>query len=77
MTWFRRLRKPKPDETKRWYELTDKAYERLLKTKDWSALTEVECELAAIWRLQADVNNGGYIQYYGNWVVGQFENHGF
>jgi hypothetical protein len=24
-------------------------------------------ELAALWRLEADVNNGGYLQFLGNW----------
>lgn len=29
--------------------------------------TDWQRELAALWRLQADVNNGGYLQFLGNW----------
>lgn len=35
--------------------------------KDWSRLTETEQEMAALWKMAADVYNGGFILFYCNW----------
>jgi hypothetical protein len=32
----------------------------------------VQHELVALWRMEADINNGGFLQFLGNWGV---ENH--
>ena len=34
---------------------------------DWSKLDEREQEIAALWKLIADVYNGGFIQFFCNW----------
>jgi hypothetical protein len=58
-----------------WYDLTDK-YHGLAIDSD----ADLEClpeewqrELAALWRLEADVNNGGYLQFLQNWGVRSHE----
>lgn len=33
---------------------------------DWEALDEAEQELAALWKLEADMFNGGFLQFFGN-----------
>jgi hypothetical protein len=52
-----------------WYDITDRAHERTFAhDARLSALpTEWERELAALWRLEADVNNGAYLQFLSNW----------
>ena len=52
-----------------WYDITDK-YHGLTLTQDGeldSLSEEWQRELAALWRLEADVNNGGYLQFFVNW----------
>jgi len=41
----------------------------LLKEAGWKldALPSREQDLCALWRLEADMNNGGFIQFFGNW----------
>lgn len=41
----------------------------LLKQAGWQldALPSREQDLCALWRLEADMNNGGFIQFFGNW----------
>lgn len=34
---------------------------------DWSKLDEDEQEIAALWKLYVDINNGGFIQFFCNW----------
>lgn len=34
---------------------------------DWSRLDEDEQEIAALWKLYVDINNGGFIQFFCNW----------
>ena len=34
---------------------------------DWSRLDEDEQEIAALWKLFVDINNGGFIQFFCNW----------
>lgn len=34
---------------------------------DWSKLDEREQEIAALWKLTADIYNGGFIQFFCNW----------
>jgi hypothetical protein len=52
-----------------WYDITHRAHERTFAhDARLSALpTEWERELAALWRLEADVNNGAYLQFLRNW----------
>lgn len=52
-----------------WYDLTDKYHGQTLES-DGNLLSlsqEWQRELAAIWRLEADVNNGTYLQFIENW----------
>jgi Domain of unknown function (DUF4375) len=52
-----------------WYDITGKYHEQTFShdcrlsslPEDWQR------ELAAIWRLEADVNNGAYLQFLANW----------
>ncbi len=41
----------------------------LLKQSDWQleTLPSREQDLCALWRLEADMNNGGFLQFFGNW----------
>lgn len=34
---------------------------------DWSRLDEDKQEIAALWKLYVDINNGGFIQFFCNW----------
>ena len=58
-----------------WYDLTDKYHGQTLETDgSLSSLShEWQRELAAIWRVEADVNNGTYLQFIGNWDVETYE----
>lgn len=39
------------------------------KAADWkvAALSQSDRELVALWRMEADINNGGFLQFFGNW----------
>ncbi|UOG73234.1 DMP19 family protein [Hymenobacter tibetensis] len=51
-----------------WDKLTEPALDKLISNQsNWSALTEREQELAAIWKLEMDMHNGGFIQFFCNW----------
>ena len=54
-----------------WYEITDRYNNcTLAHGQDLSSLpSEWQRELAALGRLEGDVNNGGYIQFLCNWGV--------
>ena len=39
---------------------------------DTKLITPAQHELVALWRMEADINNGGFLQFLGNWGV---ENH--
>ena len=34
---------------------------------DWTKLDNDEQEIAALWKLFVDINNGGFIQFFCNW----------
>lgn len=52
-----------------WYDITGKYHERTFSSdcELQSLPEEWQRELAAIWRLEADVNNGAYLQFFSNW----------
>ena len=52
-----------------WYDATGKYHEQTFShdCRLSSLPEEWQRELAAIWRLEADVNNGGYLQFLSNW----------
>ncbi|MGG4605288.1 DUF4375 domain-containing protein [Paenalcaligenes sp. Me131] len=55
-----------------WDLLQDPLYEAAMKKmadNEWdiSRLTPRDQELVALWRLEADVNNGGFLQFFCNW----------
>jgi hypothetical protein len=52
-----------------WFDITDKYHEQTFshECRLSSLPEEWQRELAAIWRLEADVNNGGYLQFLSNW----------
>src|ERR1700728_552067 len=52
-----------------WYDATGKYHERTFShdCRLSSLPEEWQRELAAIWRLEADVNNGAYLQFFSNW----------
>lgn len=51
-----------------WEQLQDEGI-AALKAADWKldALPWREQQLSALWRLEADVNNGGFLQFFCNW----------
>ena len=52
-----------------WYDLCLKFHE-MTASSDWSLDSLVhdwQRKLAALWRLEADTNNGGYLQFVCNW----------
>jgi hypothetical protein len=52
-----------------WFEACVKAHERTFpyQSRLSSLPNEWEREMAALWRLEADVNNGGCLQFFCNW----------
>ena len=52
-----------------WYDLTEEYHKRTFdhECRLSSLPAEWQRELAAIWRLEADVNNGAYLQFLANW----------
>src|SRR5438105_4774660 len=52
-----------------WLEITGKYHERTFKDEgELSSLPSAwQRELAALWRLEADINNGAYLQFLENW----------
>jgi hypothetical protein len=52
-----------------WYDVTEKFHARTFEhgSKLSSLPEEWQRELAALWRLEADVNNGAYLQFLSNW----------
>ena len=59
----------KPEDLdNKWFDRTIKFAEKLSENgDDWNALPEREQELAALWKLQTDMYNGGFIQFFCNW----------
>jgi tetratricopeptide (TPR) repeat protein len=56
------------DLEKKWFNFTGKFNKKLIENGgDWDALSEKEQELAALWKLEADMYNGGFIQFFCNW----------
>jgi len=55
------------DLDKKWFDATIKYVEKLsVNNENWDALTEEEQDLAALWKLEADMYNGGFIQFFCN-----------
>jgi len=51
----------------KWFDFTVKFTEKLTQNgNDWDALSEKEQELAALWKLEMDMYNGGFIQFFCN-----------
>jgi hypothetical protein len=50
-----------------WYEITGKYHQKAGGRALSSLPEEWQRELAAVWRLEADVNNGAYLQFLANW----------
>ncbi|AGC47039.1 hypothetical protein MYSTI_05763 [Myxococcus stipitatus DSM 14675] len=55
-----------------WHLEQDALYEHALARlqqvhRDSSALPQAERELVALWRMEADINNGGFMQFFCNW----------
>src|SRR5687767_8604146 len=63
------MRSPPANVGMDWYEVTSRYHQRTLAhDAELSSLPEVwQRELAALWRLEADVNNGAYLQFLTNW----------
>ena len=58
-----------------WYDATRRYHERTFPQDGrLASLPERwQRELAALWRLEADVNNGGYLQFLANWGRESYE----
>lgn len=55
-----------------WDLIQDRLYDEALNRMqqagwDVDAVSERDRELVALWRLEADVDNGGFLQFFGNW----------
>lgn len=51
-----------------WYDYALKFVDKKNKQEQgWSGLTSEEQEIAALWLLEVDVYNGGFIQFFCNW----------
>jgi hypothetical protein len=52
-----------------WYDITEEYHKRTFEHDGRlsSLQTDWQRELAALWRLEADVNNGAYLQFLANW----------
>lgn len=57
------------DIDKKWFDFTSTYVTKLNETggRDWTTLNEEEQELAALWKLEMDMYNGGFIQFFCNW----------
>jgi hypothetical protein len=56
------------DLDKKWFDFTLKFVEKLSSNnEDWNVLSEKEQELAALWKLEMDMYNGGFLQFFCNW----------
>ena len=52
----------------KWFDFTIKFAKKLSENgENWDALSEEEQELAALWKLEVDMYNGGFIQFFCNW----------
>ena len=53
----------------KWFDFTSAYVEKLNAAggSDWSILTPEEQELAALWKLEMDMYNGGFVQFFCNW----------
>jgi NAD-dependent DNA ligase len=52
----------------KWFSFTSKYVSKLNDANErWEALTEQEQELAALWKLEMDMHNGGFVQFISNW----------
>ncbi|QQD13085.1 DUF4375 domain-containing protein [Sphingobacterium sp. UDSM-2020] len=56
------------DLDKKWFDFTSQFVDKLSNNEnDWNALSEHEQELAALWKLEMDMYNGGFLQFFCNW----------
>ena len=56
------------DYVELWDDFSITFNEKLINANgDWNKLSETEQEIAALWKLVADVYNGGFIQFFCNW----------
>jgi hypothetical protein len=57
-----------PDHARLWDERVDTALSRLAAAgHDVTKLDDDDQDVVALWRLEADVNNGGFMQFLCNW----------
>ena len=55
------------DLDKKWFDFTSQFVDKLSNNEnDWNALSEHEQELAALWKLEMDMYNGGFLQFFCN-----------
>lgn len=56
------------DLDKKWFDFTSNYVDKLSEVaQDWAKLSEEEQGLAALWKLEMDMYNGGFIQFFCNW----------
>lgn len=61
------------DLDKKWFDFTAQFVKKLSDNEnDWNALSEQEQELAALWKLEMDMYNGGFLQFFCNWGTACF-----
>ena len=58
------------NQADQWFEYAVKAVDKLSSHEgDLSKLSTQEAEMAALWKLEVDVHNGGFIQFFCNWGI--------
>lgn len=51
-----------------WEKMTEQVLDNLSKSKwDFEKLSETEKDIVVLWRLEADIYNGGFMQFFANW----------
>ena len=61
------------DYGKLWHNYSIEFNSKLVNSNgDWNKLDEDEQEIAALWKLFVDINNGGFIQFFATGVSNVF-----
>lgn len=50
-----------------WFDYAGAFVQKKIDASGWDALNVHEQEIAALWLLEADVYNGGFVQFFCNW----------
>ena len=58
-----------------WFDFTSQFVTKLNDNdNDWKKLDDEEQELASLWKLEMDIHNGGFLQFFTNWGIECYDN---